>query len=263
VGDGVGDGVGVGVGVAVGVGVRVGVAVGDGVREGEGVGDGVAELIGVKLGAVTTTPGPLLVTGMLFFVSSAPQATQSAIPATGAASHRNIPADEPMFRASPAGLVSCSTLRSSGTTRNHLSRTCAALSAAAIMMREVVMAEQEIWDLWFPNAGAQGLPFGRGRMDHVDAALVHAAPQSLRVEVRDDAGRLLAYGDQLQRTADRPMARLRRTGASITREDLWPAAEDIGRPVILAGGEIGILRAWWNAEDGSEWRWQLEFYNHR
>jgi hypothetical protein len=131
------------------------------------------------------------------------------------------------------------------------------------MMGEVVMAEREIWDLWFPDAGAQGLPFARGRMDRADVVLVHAAPRSLRVEVRDDSGRLLARGDQLQRTAGRPMARLRREGASITREDRWPESEDIGRPVILAGGEIGILRAWWNAEDGSAWRWQLEFYNHR
>ena len=24
-----------------------------------------------------------------------------------------------------------------------------------------------------------------------------------------------------------------------------------------------ILVSWWNAEDESEWRWQVEFYNHR
>jgi hypothetical protein len=33
--------------------------------------------------------------------------------------------------------------------------------------------------------------------------------------------------------------------------------------VVLPGGEVGILLAWWNAEDGSEWRWQVEFYNQR
>ena len=93
--------------------------------------------------------------------------------------------------------------------------------------------------------------------------LVHAAPDALRVEVRSDAGELLACGDQLPRTADRPIARLRREGARITREDLWPEAEDIGRPVILPGGEVGILMTWWNAPDGQEWRWQVEFYNHR
>ncbi|MBI2761309.1 MAG: hypothetical protein HYX51_07795 [Chloroflexi bacterium] len=33
------------------------------------------------------------------------------------------------------------------------------------------MAGQEIWDLWFPDAGAQGLPFARGRMDQADVVL--------------------------------------------------------------------------------------------
>ncbi len=25
----------------------------------------------------------------------------------------------------------------------------------------------------------------------------------------------------------------------------------------------GLLTAWWNADDGSSWRWSVEFYNHR
>ena len=125
------------------------------------------------------------------------------------------------------------------------------------------MADQEIWDLWFPNAAAQGLSFARGRLDHTDVLLVHAAPETLRVEVRNDAGGLLATGDQLARTADRPIARLTRRGDRITREDLWPGDADLNLPVILPGGEVGILKSWWNAPDGQEWRWQVEFYNHR
>ena len=121
----------------------------------------------------------------------------------------------------------------------------------------------QIWDLWYPNAAAQGLPFARGRLDATDVLLVHAAPETLRVEVTDDAGARLAFGDQLARTADRPIARLRLDGDRVAREDLWPEERDIGRPVILPGGEVGILVSWWNAEDGSEWRWRVEFYNHR
>jgi hypothetical protein len=125
------------------------------------------------------------------------------------------------------------------------------------------MPIHEVWDLWYPNAAAQGLPFARGRLDATDVLLVHAAPDALRVEVRDDEGRRVAFGDQLARTADRPIARLRREGDRVTREDLWPEAADISRPVILPGGEVGILISWWNAPDGSEWRWRVEFYNHR
>jgi hypothetical protein len=121
----------------------------------------------------------------------------------------------------------------------------------------------QIWDLWVPDAAAQGLSFARGRLDATEVLLVHAAPETLDVSVRDDDGWLLAEGKGLRRTADRPMARLTVRAGSIAREDLWPEEEDVGRPVILPGGEVGVLLAWWNAEDGSEWRWRVEFYNHR
>ena len=125
------------------------------------------------------------------------------------------------------------------------------------------MDGQQIWDLWYPNAAAQGLPFARGRLDATDCLLVHAAPAVLDVSVWDDGGRLIARGKNLERTAERPMARLTARADRIEREDLWPEETDLGRPVILPGGEVGILRSWWNAADGSEWRWQIELYNHR
>jgi hypothetical protein len=123
--------------------------------------------------------------------------------------------------------------------------------------------QQHVWDLWYPNVAAQGLPFARGRLDATDVLLVHAAPETLDVAVRNDDGQLLARGIGLARTAERPMARLTVEDGQIGREDLWPVADDIGRPVILPGGEVGILLTWWNAEDGSAWRWQVEFYNRR
>ena len=124
-------------------------------------------------------------------------------------------------------------------------------------------AVHQTWDLWYPEAGARGLPFARGRLRATDVLLVHAAPPALDVEVRDDDGRLLARGAGLPRTTDTPIARLIRQGAGIVRADVWPEAVDLGRPVILAGGEIGLLREWWHAADGQEWRWLVEFYNHR
>lgn len=119
------------------------------------------------------------------------------------------------------------------------------------------------WDLWYPEAGARGLSFARGRLRAAGIVLVHAAPDVLDVDVRDDDGRLVARGSALRRTAHTPMARLQRSDERITRADIWPTAADIGRPVILAGGEVGILTAWWNAPDEQEWRWSVEFYNHR
>ena len=124
-------------------------------------------------------------------------------------------------------------------------------------------SELQIWDLWYPQAGATGIAFARGRLKATKVLWVHAPPPMLTVEVRSESGKRLAYVQDLVQTADRPMARLTLEGDTITREDLWPIQSDLGQLIILPGGEVGKLLSWWNAEDGSEWRWQVEFYNHR
>jgi hypothetical protein len=124
-------------------------------------------------------------------------------------------------------------------------------------------AQLQIWDLWYPQAGATGTPFAGGRLDETNVLLVHAPPPTLTVEVRSEDGKRIAYAQDLAHTADRPIARLTLDGEHITREDLWPTQNNIGQLVILPGGEVGKLISWWNADDGSEWRWQVEFYNHR
>ena len=125
------------------------------------------------------------------------------------------------------------------------------------------MKEVQVWDLWVPDIGSQGLSFARGRLNATDVMLVHAPSDKLDVEVRNGEGLLLAKGSSLQRTADTPMARLFRQRDKITREDIWPAAADNGTSVIVADGEVGILQSWWNDPEQQEWRWRLEFYNHR
>lgn len=135
----------------------------------------------------------------------------------------------------------------------------------SVERREEQMAQNdcELWDLWIADSGATGISFARGRMQPADAVLVHSAPQQVNVEVRTDAGEMLARGNDLLRTASSPMARLRRQGKAIIREDIWPTEADYGTPVILPGGEVGILQQWWNDEQHQEWRWRVEFYNHR
>lgn len=122
----------------------------------------------------------------------------------------------------------------------------------------------ETWNVWYPNAAADGLLIARGKLDPTDVLWLHAAPDTLRVEVYSAAGQRLAFSDQLQLNgASGPMTRLARHGNRIQREDRWPSEADLGALVILPGGEVGRLSAWWNAADGSEWRWSVEFYNHR
>lgn len=122
----------------------------------------------------------------------------------------------------------------------------------------------DTWEIWYPNAASDGLLLARGKLDHTETLWLHAAPDTLRVEVRDADGQRLALGDQLALSGESgPMTRLTRQGHEIAREDRWPTEADLGALVILPGGEVGQLTAWWNAADGSEWRWSVEFYNHR
>lgn len=110
----------------------------------------------------------------------------------------------------------------------------------------------EHWDIWYPETASRGLLFGAGSMDATYRLWVHAAPPVRRVEVRDALGRRLAIAEQLEREGDRlPMTLLERSEAGISRVDRWPVAGDMGSAVMLPGGEVGVLRSWWNANDGS------------
>ncbi len=122
----------------------------------------------------------------------------------------------------------------------------------------------ETWELWFPGAGATGLPFARGRLDPASVMWVHSAPRTIEVTVRDGEGVALAQAKSLVREGEyMPMTRLERVGGEIRREDRWPTQDDLGALVILPGGEVGALVEWWNADDGLEWRWRVEYYNSR
>ena len=122
----------------------------------------------------------------------------------------------------------------------------------------------QTWELWYPHAASTGLLFARGRLDPTRVLWAHSAPPQLAVTVRDDNGQVVARGDPLTLDGPQlPMTRLWLEGDRVRREDCWPEPSDLGSLVILPGGEVGRLIRWWNAPDGSEWRWQLEFYNHQ
>jgi hypothetical protein len=122
-------------------------------------------------------------------------------------------------------------------------------------------SDDTIWELRNPDGGAQGLEFAKARMGDHRVVLVHAAPSRLNVVVRTVNEVLLAIGTDLHAEGETPISRLALDDLRIVRENVWPAEEDLGLPVILPGGEVGILRSWWNAEDRSAWRWTLELSN--
>jgi hypothetical protein len=115
--------------------------------------------------------------------------------------------------------------------------------------------------VWYPRTAATGVLIGRGATDPTESVILHSPPDVVTVEVSNSRGARLAYGADLERAQQSPMCRLRKEGGSVTREDIWPVEGDIGSLVMLPGGEVGVLKAWWNAEDRMEWRWQVEFYN--
>lgn len=128
----------------------------------------------------------------------------------------------------------------------------------------MALSDLQTWEIWYPGAGATGIPVARARIDPVDAIWAHAVPREASVTVRMGDDRVVARGEALRRSGGYlPMTRFTIAADAIEREDRWPTDGDLGAIVVLPGGEAGVLTAWWNAEDGSAWRWSVEFSNRR
>ena len=119
------------------------------------------------------------------------------------------------------------------------------------------------WNLRARDGGMNGLEFSRcttaGGFSRV---LVHAAPALLSVEIIDDEGHPIARSD-LDRDGDySPMTLLEIVDGAVRRTEVWPPEDLHGVPVLLSGGEAGLLTRWHHAQDHSWWRWSVEFSNH-
>lgn len=119
------------------------------------------------------------------------------------------------------------------------------------------------WDVRSRDGGMNGLEFARcttaGGFTRV---LVHAAPAHLSLEVRDAQGGLVVHGDADREGDYSPMTLLELDGGSVRRKEVWPDEDMLGLPVVLPGGEVGVLERWEHAPDRSWWRWSVEFSNH-
>jgi hypothetical protein len=126
------------------------------------------------------------------------------------------------------------------------------------------MAETKlhIWEIRNPDGGQSGLEVARARMEPHDDVIGHALPERVDIEIYDENRTLVAMGSDLSSELSSPMARLRIRGRKVERENVWPDESDLETPVILPGGEVGILKSWWHADDHSAWRWTIELSNH-
>jgi hypothetical protein len=119
------------------------------------------------------------------------------------------------------------------------------------------------WTIRSTDGGMNGLEFTRATTaGGFSRVLVHAAPAHAQVEIRNEDDRLVVRGE-VDRDADySPMTLLEITGAQLRRQEVWPDEDLYGLPVLVAGGEVGVLQRWEHAEDRSWWRWSVEFSNH-
>jgi len=120
------------------------------------------------------------------------------------------------------------------------------------------------WNLRSNDGAMNGLEFARcttaGGFRRV---LVHACPAQLSLEVSTDEGTRIAQAD-LERQGDySPMTMVSLGDPGPTRTEVWPDESMYGLPVLISGGEVGILQAWEHASDRSWWRWSVEFANHK
>ena len=120
------------------------------------------------------------------------------------------------------------------------------------------------WSLRSGDGGMNGLELTRATTaGGFERVLVHAAPRDLEVEVRAADDSLVARGNVTRESDYTPMTLLTLSSGTVARAEVWPGEEHLGLPVLLAGGETGVLLRWEHAEDRSWWRWALELSNHR
>jgi hypothetical protein len=119
------------------------------------------------------------------------------------------------------------------------------------------------WNIRSNDGAMNGLEFARcTTAGGFSQALIHAAPSKAKIEIIDGDDQLIARAD-LERSGEySPMTLVEIDGRALRRSEVWPTEDFYGLPVLLAGGEVGILQEWQHAEDHSWWRWSVEFSNH-
>jgi hypothetical protein len=119
------------------------------------------------------------------------------------------------------------------------------------------------WNIRSNDGAMNGLEFARcTTAGGFGAVLVHAAPGNAMIEVIDAEDSLIARADLERRGEYSPMTLIEVDPPVMRRSEVWPTSALYGLPVLLAGGEVGILQGWQHAEDHSWWRWSVEFSNH-
>ena len=117
----------------------------------------------------------------------------------------------------------------------------------------MVDASQEAWVVETSKDGERWRFFGKAWARVGEPVLLHAVPVFVRFR-RDDDGE---WCDPLAGDASIPMTLLRLEDR--VREDVWPAREHFGLPVVLPCGEAGRLVSFRRSPEGDRWTYTHEF----
>ena len=64
----------------------------------------------------------------------------------------------------------------------------------------MALADNHTWELWYPGAGATGIPIARARIDPAEVVWAHSMPRKVSVTVRQGDDRVVARGEGLARS---------------------------------------------------------------
>jgi hypothetical protein len=123
-----------------------------------------------------------------------------------------------------------------------------------------VLGNEECWAVETSRDGERWRFFGKAWKSPGEPVLMHAPVRFVRFRQllpREDP----EWCDPIESEGGLPVTLVdleRRV-----RRDLWPGEEHVGLPMLLPGGEVGRLREFEHAGDGSSWRYVLEFRGAR
>lgn len=122
------------------------------------------------------------------------------------------------------------------------------------------LGNEECWAVETSRDGDRWRFFGKAWKSPGEPVLMHPSVRFVRYR------QLLpteesAWCEPLESPGEIPMTIVRMEDHS--RQELWPSEEHLGLPMLLPGGEIGRLQAFEHADDGSTWRYTLEFRGAR
>jgi len=122
------------------------------------------------------------------------------------------------------------------------------------------LGNEECWAVETSKDGSKWRFFGKAWKSPGEPVLMHAPVRWLRFR-RLIPSEVAEWSEPLEASAETPMSIVSMEEA--TRADVWPDESHVGMPMLLPGGEIGRLQSFEHAEDGSTWRYALEFRGAR